>query len=147
MKSEDIILAMWNKWQSWESESLDHYHTKLEQKLIFLSSEILGLTTYDTGLDVEFGSMVLETMKHIQNRTTFEYIEDEENYKKYIMSVNLIVEWLDWGTSIRGAWFNEYNGRIKPDFSLANINHDKDYVDITEGFMEWFISFLEREGE
>jgi hypothetical protein len=144
MKSEEIIEAMWSKWQEWEGEDLDKYHSKQEQKIIFLSEQILGITTYDSGLDIEFGNMILETIKHIENKTTFEYIKNENNYREYILSINFIESWLDWGTSIRGAWFNEYYGKITPNFILSNIDYDKEHIIITKGFMKWFIEFLEK---
>lgn len=143
MDTKEIILAMWNKWQEWDGEELDRYFSKKDQKLVFLSEQILGLTTYDSGLDLELGKMVFEAMKQIQNMTTFDFIKDETNYRNYIISVNLIYDWLEWGTSIRGAWFNEYGGKIKPDEAmLSNVGHDKDYLSITKGFMPWFIDFL-----
>lgn len=141
MKSEEIVQKMWDEWLSWEDVNEDM--PQKYKKLVFISREILGLTTYDTGLDVHFGNMVLETMKQIQNRTTFKFIEDKNNYTNYILSCNFIIDWLDWGSSIRGAWFSEYDGKITPDFALSNIEYDKDSFPITKGFMEWFINFLE----
>ena len=141
MKSEEIVQKMWEQWLSWGD--FHEEASEKEQKLIFLSSEILGLTTYDDALDVHFGRMVLESMKQIQNKTTFEYIKNKNNYAEYILSCNLMKGWLDWGSSIRGAWFSDYDGNITPGFALSNIGYDKGSFPITKGFMEWFIKFLE----
>jgi hypothetical protein len=86
--------------------------------------------------------MILDTLIQIKNGTTFEYIKNKNNYKNYILSCNFILDWLDWGTSIRGAWFNTVSGRITPYECLSDIGYNKDYIDITKDFINWFINFL-----
>ena len=86
--------------------------------------------------------MILDTMIQIKNRTTFEYIKDKENYRKFILSCIFIEDWLEWGTSIRGTWFNAGDGKIVTDEALSNVDYEEDGIMITDKFMEWFIDWL-----
>jgi hypothetical protein len=124
----DIIKKMFAEWR--EICVDDETFSLKELKLIFLSSEIVGLTTYDYDMDKELGEMILETMIHIKNRTNFDYIED--NYRKYIISCNFIINWLNWGDSIRGAWFDP-DGEIETPYGV---------IATTEEFMGELIDFL-----
>jgi len=124
----DIIKKMFAEWK--EICVDDETFSLKELKLIFLSSEIVGLTTHDYDLDKELGEMILETMIHIKNRTNFDYIED--NYRKYIISCNFIINWLNWGASIRGAWFDP-DGEIETPYGV---------IATTEEFMGDLIDFL-----
>lgn len=143
MKKSQVIKSLFESWKSFgRFEDIDQKYSSKEVKLIFLSDGLLGITTYDSSLDIEFGSMVLETMIQIKNRTTFEYIEDKENYRKFIISCNFLEGWLDWGSSIRGAWFDYYGGKFTPDVSLSNTGYDKDYIELSEEFINWLIDFL-----
>lgn len=96
-------------------------------KCAFLSDAIFGLTTYDIGLDIEFGKYILEIMEVISNKTNFEYIKYEgDDYKKFILVANILdkYNWIEWGTSIRGCWFSSYgNPTIYED--LDNLNMSK----------------------
>lgn len=89
-------------------------------KLSFLTT-IFGITTYSHYLDVEFGNDILEVMKIINNRKNFEYIKNKENHKKFIYVANLLENknWTEWGTSIRGCWFNSYGN--------PSVNYGVDY--------------------
>lgn len=148
MDSKEAIVKLYEQWQEFQNdkfrgnETLDTYFNEQEKKCIFLSDAIIGITTYDDGLSAEFGKIVLDTLIQIKNRSTFEYIKDETNYKNYILSCNFIESWLEWGSSIRGAWFNVADGKIVPIEYLGNVGYEGDCVYITEDFMNWFIEFL-----
>lgn len=107
-------------------------------KCAFLSDVIFGLTTYDTGLDIEFGKDILEVMEVINNKTNFEYIKYEgDDYKKFILVANLLDQynWIEWGSSIRGCWFSPYyNPTIYEDldnFNMSKIEFDDEGEDIS----------------
>jgi hypothetical protein len=126
------------------NETLDNYFNEQEKKYIFLSEGIIGITTYDNELGAEFGKMILDTLVQIKNGTTFEYIkENKDNYKNYILSCNFIESWIEWGTSIRGAFFNT-SGQIIPDEPLCNTGYEKEGIKITDEFMNWFINWLSK---
>ena len=94
-----------------EMQQSDNYSDCLENKYAWLSNYFFNITTYDGDLDYEFGKDIYEVMIQIFNRTSFEYIRDETKYKKFILVCNLLLQYklLEWGTSIRGCWFDYYN--------------------------------------
>jgi hypothetical protein len=81
-----------------------------ETKIEFLGAIIFDFTTYDGEIDVLFAEKMVEVLECILNRTTFEYQEDKEKYINYLTMVNMpfLTNKLEWGTSIRGAWFDDY---------------------------------------
>lgn len=95
--------------QSYEDDDIKQAYFKEDYRFIFLSSYIFNVITYDDELDLEFGKKIYEVMKSIQGRTTFEYITEPDNYRNYILVCNLLnrFELIDWGMSIRGAWFSK----------------------------------------
>lgn len=76
----------------------------------FLSSEVFQLTTYDSEMDHLLVEKIMDVVMAIHEKKTFDYIEDEDNYKWYIICVNLpwFKDKLEWGTSIRGAWWEYF---------------------------------------
>jgi hypothetical protein len=49
----------------------------------------------------------VEVCEAILGKTTFDFIQGQENYKWYIVLSNMLFfqSKIDWGTSVRGAWF------------------------------------------
>lgn len=87
-----------------------------DSKLEFIGGEIFDFTTYDGAMDVYFAKKMLDVIKCILNNNTFEYQgQSEDNYVNYHMMVNMpfLDGKLEWGTSIRGAWFDEYGHHLK----------------------------------
>lgn len=79
-----------------------------ENKSHFLSSVIFDLRTYDDDIDNMFCNIMIDVIKCIVNRTNLSYQQD--NYVAYLSIVNthFLSDKLEWGTSIRTAWFDEY---------------------------------------
>lgn len=92
-----------------QDEMVSKYGVK-NIKLSFLTI-IFGITTYSRYLDIEFGKDILEVMTVINNKENFKYIADKDNHKKFIYVANLLdrYSWIEWGTSIRGCWFTDWN--------------------------------------
>ena len=94
-------------------ENYDQYciDTYGETKYEWCASVIFDLFTYDEELDEIFVKNILEVLKIIIDRCTFEYIKDQEKYIKYIIVCNMLdkLKWIEWGTSIRGAWINKHS--------------------------------------
>lgn len=67
-----------------------------------------GLITYDRSVDAIFAENIVQVLEAIRDKTTFDYIKDKHQYLKYLVVVNLpiIHNLLNWGGSIRGAWFD-----------------------------------------
>lgn len=104
--------------QELESDYQDSKHGECgtENKLQYLGQYVFNFTTYDSEMDELFAKMMIETLTAIQNRTTFDYIKDETQYRNYLLMCNspFLYDKLDWGGSIRGAWFDyEYPDFIK----------------------------------
>lgn len=90
-----------------EYAKLIKHETFKEAKNSYILNYIFNITTYDSALDEKFVNDILEIMDVILKRKNFEYIKDETNYIKFITIVNLIIETLNWGTSIRGCFFDK----------------------------------------
>jgi len=145
MTNIELIRKVYEMWKEIDEDGYVEF-TEAQRRLMFLSDAIMGLTTYDCSMDIEFGQMFVDTMEVIKNKTTYKYIEDPENYKKYIVSCDRLDDCIEWGTSIRGAWFNYYSGKIIPDFHLPNIEgYTETFIKIDEPFITWFIKFIKNE--
>lgn len=67
-----------------------------------------NITTYDTDIDLELFDILIEIMEAILKRKTLEYINiSKQNYCNFILFVNIIKEYIDWGTSIRTCFFTK----------------------------------------
>jgi hypothetical protein len=77
--------------------------------LEYLGQSIFDFTTYDGEMSVLFARKAVEVCDAINNSKTFDYIKDAENYRWYLLMCNtsFFADKLEWGTSIRGAWWNQ----------------------------------------
>ena len=96
---------------SFNTERL-HGECPAESPLVFLSDTIFNFTTYDSAMSKLFGSKAVEVCLAITQKTTFEYIRDEDNYRWYLLMCNLpfFAQRIEWGTSICGAWWHPHKG-------------------------------------
>jgi hypothetical protein len=87
-----------------------HLECAPETKMEYLGSSIFDFTTYDGEIDILFAEKMIEVLKAILNKNTFEYIKNKEQYLNYLTMVNMpfLTDKLDWGSSIRGAWFDNW---------------------------------------
>lgn len=95
-------------------------------KYTYLSSYVFEFTTYDSFMDELLVTKAMEVAMSINSQTNFTYIENEENYKWYIIIVNMypFCQLLEWGASVRGAWWS-YNSKIKfPTIQLDDKNYE-----------------------
>jgi hypothetical protein len=72
----------------------------------FISEYVFNLSFYDDTVAELIGKSIYEVITTIQDGKNFDYIEDNENYIKYLLVANVleINSVINWGTSIRGAW-------------------------------------------
>lgn len=112
-----------------------------DSKYEWAASHVFELFTYDGMLDERFVKAIIEVSKAILDGRTYEYIEDERNYVKYILVCQLLdmKGWINWGTSIRGAWFDV--GRTRHDHIL-DMNET---VPFTVENLKALIEFIEEE--
>lgn len=106
--------------------SFSYEYTKYE----WAATYIFDLYTYDANLDVRFVKDILEVCQVIIERD-FEYQMDDNNYIKYILVCQLLYHfnWINWGTSIRNAWFE--------DSSRKDILEESSWTQLNEKTGEW----------
>lgn len=73
----------------------------------FLAGDLVSLVCDDDGAEYHFGCIIRDVVIAIADRKTFEYIDvSDTNYAYFIVVVNMLrLDYLAWGTSIRGCWF------------------------------------------
>ncbi len=78
-----------------------------ETRMEFLGEHVFNFTTYDGEMSELFAGKAIEVCEAINNGVTFDYIKDPENYRWFLLMCNMpfFAERLEWGTSIRGAWW------------------------------------------
>lgn len=98
----DIYRAHYEEVCSWHEDEYDKYE--------WAANYIFDLCTYDAELDEKFVKAILEICQVIIDKENFYYIYNDKNYTTYILVCQLLnnFQWIDWGTSIRGAWFENY---------------------------------------
>lgn len=76
-------------------------------RLEFAADYIFDFTTYSKEFSELFAAKALEVCAAISERSTFDYIKDPDNHRWFLLMVNMpfFAKRLDWGTSIRGAWW------------------------------------------
>ena len=110
---------------------------ELDTKMEYLGSVIFDFTTYDGAIDVLFAERMIPVLKCILNRTTFEYQKDEKQNINYLTMVNMpfLIDKLDWGGSIRGAWFDNWQ-EYEIDCGRIEIKKQELEIFITD-LIEW----------
>jgi len=83
------------------------------EKLEFLAEGIFGFTTYENVVSSTMAQKALEVCKAISDKKTFDYIASEEGNLWYLVMVNMpfFENRLNWGTSIRGAWWDLWGNK------------------------------------
>ena len=89
-------------------ETADNRDDPTLEKLEFLANDIFGFTTYENVVSSMMAKKALEVCKAISDKKTFDYIASEEGNFWYLVMVNMpfFENRLEWGTSIRGAWWD-----------------------------------------
>ena len=88
-------------------------------RLCYLSDSIFNFTTYDPEMSELLARKALDVCSAISEGSTFEYIGDPDRYRWYVLLINMpfFAERLDWGSSIRGAWW----GSVQPPVSTCGL--------------------------
>ena len=88
-------------------ETADNRDDPTLEKLEFLANDIFGFKTYENVVSSMMAKKALEVCKAISDKKTFDYIASEEGNFWYLVTVNMpfFENRLEWGTSIRGAWW------------------------------------------
>lgn len=102
-------------------EALESPFCPPENKIQFLGEYIFDFTTYDFSITEILANKMLEVIRAISEKTTFEYIKDENNYLNYLTMVNMpfLANKINWWTSIRWAWFDSWADEIQINFDWS----------------------------
>lgn len=117
----------------------------------WVASNVFDLATYDSSLDELFVKKIIEVCKVILDGLTYEYIHSNDNYIIYILVCQLLdkLNWIEWGTSIRGAWFQESEFKQYRSHPILNYydpdNGHYDEIPFTINNLKKLIEFVEKE--
>jgi hypothetical protein len=102
-----------------------------ETRLAYLSEHIFNFTTYDGEKDEFFGRKAVEVCAAINDGKTFDFIKDADNYTWFLVMCNMpfFAERLEWGTSIRGAWWAGRPGKPIEFYSCGLWIGDEQLID------------------
>lgn len=118
-------------------------------KYEWLAENVFDLTTYDNRLNDVFGKKIFEVCKAINEGTTFEYIaKDDIHYTTYILVCQILdmFHWIDWGTSIRGAWFEEEHiHNIHSRYIIRDPDNLDKEIPFTEDNIKMLLEFVEED--
>jgi len=97
-----------------EYQEEKQYNSCLGSRLDFIGETIFDFTMYDGDASERFAKKMIEVIESIINRTTFDY--QTSNYDDYLTMVNMpfLVDKLEWGGSIRGAWLDKFKEYTVP---------------------------------
>ena len=128
-------------------EFIDDEATKYQ----WVGNAVFNLVTYDGALDELFAKYIIEICKAILERRTFDYCSGSditEDYVKYILVCQKLeaLDWINWGTSIRGAWFDAGKDAEPILKYIEESRHGVDKIPFTIENIEALIEFVE-EGE
>jgi len=110
----DYLELLENSFSKWKELQGCGPETRLE----YLSDYVFDFCTYDSDLSIIFATMAVDVCEAINKRTTFEYInKGQSNYQTFVLMCNIpfFADRIEWGTSIRGAFWNctmTLSGRI-----------------------------------
>jgi len=113
-------------------------------KFDFLAQNIFDFITYENKISSFLAKKCLEVCNAISSKSTFDYIKEENNHLWYLVMVNMpfFKNKLDWGTSIRGAWWRNY-GESKFKIESCGLYIEQDQLlEILFNEKEW-IEFID----
>ena len=102
----DYLKMLEHSYKMYKEITFDKDATKLE----YLASGVFDFITYEDHHSQVMATKCIEVCLAITNKTTYEYISSECDYRWYLIMVNMpfFQNKLEWGTSIRGAWWDVY---------------------------------------
>lgn len=116
-----------------------------DNKFEFIGSTIFDFTTDDGALDELLAKKMIEVVTVIINKTNYDYIKEEANYINYITMVNMpfLQGKLEYGTSIRGAWFDEYGIGNDETYAIGTVENfvipKSEIINFIKQLLEWSV--------
>ena len=125
-------------------ETADNRDDPTLEKLEFLANDIFGFTTYENVVSSMMAKKAIEVCKAISDKKTFDYIANEEGNFWYLVMVNMpfFENRLEWGTSIRGAWWDLWGDKEFIIESCGLFSDGEQILELKLNNSEW-IKFIE----
>lgn len=83
------------------------------------------------------GKKALSVCLAVSNKKTFEYIEIDELWYLIIVNMPFFQNKLEWGSSIRGAWWNLYGNKTFKLKSCGLFLDDEQVLELNLNESEW----------
>jgi hypothetical protein len=109
-------------------------------KLLYLGDCVFDFITYVDEYSKHFAAAMLRTLQRIQDGTNFDFIQaSEENHLEYLTMVNMpfLKDRLEWGTSIRGAWF-DHGKEIEVGNRFDDTVFKMEFSQYIKELLEWY---------
>jgi hypothetical protein len=105
------------------AETASHNGQGKTSRLEYLGEYIFDFTTYESEYSEMFAKKAIDVCAAINARTTFEYIKEPESRRWYLLMVNMPFFYprLNWGGSIRGAWWDTRPNKQVIEFSTSGL--------------------------
>ena len=105
----------------------------------FLAESVFGFTLYDTDKDMQWCMEALSVIRAILTGTTFDMFRDPASEEVYLKMVNMpfMDGLLEWGGSIRGAWFDTQGNKRFFEFENVVTVERRDIKVFMEALLEW----------
>lgn len=123
----------------WDYSKPDEYSER-EKRLIYLTNEVLGLTTYCDDYSLKIGEQILDIIKFINCKgdtprilrpKIINYLMEECEFT-YCLYIQFITDYLEWGTSIYHPWFDSSREILGYKLTLSNVSYLISWFDYTE---------------
>jgi hypothetical protein len=109
-----------------------------EDKMEFVGLAIFEYNTYENEVCKLLATRTITVIEHILNQTIRDYLIDPTNNEVYLTVVNMVFlsDKLDWGISIRSAWFDK--GNPGETYSIGSMQIPKSDICIfLEELLKW----------
>ena len=109
------------------------------ERLEFLADYIFDFTTYENVISSMMAEKAIEVCKAISHRQTFDYIATEDGNLWYLIMVNMpfFQDKLEWGTSIRGAWWDLHGDATFTIESCGLLEGDEQLLELKLNETQW----------
>lgn len=119
-------------------------YTERDKRIIFLAEDVLGITTYCGDYSLRIGERILDVMKFINFKKSnsetlrpkvndyFDVVVDEDSEFTYILYVQFIKDYLNWGTNIYYPWFDSKKEILGYKLTPENVSYLISWFDCTE---------------
>lgn len=98
-----------------------------KSKLEYIGEDVFNLCTYCVETTEFMTTKALEVCHAINNRNNHEYISVDHDHTWYVTILNMpfFKDKIDWGTSIRGAWWCKHESMNNNNLKLEDMDNDK----------------------